>query len=226
MLSKILQILIASLLFYSCSMVGLYSTYRTTDGAKYNGYDGRIRRHIHNDMYYKPDTTERCSMLADTPIAFYVIRFYCSDSISFYMEDFPGNKDLLIGPPFLPILPIPLILNPVFYHLNNEESTYHVIISHSVSDSISVYFYRNNKIIIPKSIEIIDFRQQEINGIYYVRESLDDDSQNVVLYPSRHYLFTFILRKFTTKEIEIRYNNNKFKVKRKKRLFHEIIFAS
>jgi len=153
--------------------------------------------------------------------------FNTEDSISFYVEPFYGGKGLLIGPPYLPV--IPNIFYPFTFFSDNKKQSYQIIL-YSI-DSINICnidFYRNKKKIDPVAIDIATLTNPKYNqGKTYLIEPLENDVSDCILPPNIYYRFSFYIRTFTTKEIEIKYNDKiVLKIKRKKKLRHEFMFGS
>ena len=126
---------------------------------------------------------------------------------------------LFVDPPYIPIIPSYCILIPfsLSFKSDNKISDYHILIKLS-TDTVAVEdlkFYRNNKEIMPKSTNAIKISDSLYkNEMYFVVET-----NATTMYPHQYYLFTFHLRKFTAKQIEIKKKEDRiFYVKRKKKL--------
>ena len=193
-------LLISSTLFVqSCSVVKQYSTFNSIVGVR--------------DTAIKDIGSAMC--------------FNTEDSIFFYVEPFYGGKMILSGPPYLPVLPN--ISYPFTFSTDNKEQSYHIIIYSADSINIcNIDFYRNKEKIEPVSIDIAILTEPKYNqGKTYLIEPLENDMSDCILRQNTYYRFSFYIRTFTTKEIEIKYAGKTIlHVKRQKKLYHEIIFAS
>ncbi|MDR1552626.1 MAG: hypothetical protein LBS69_04075 [Prevotellaceae bacterium] len=155
---------------------------------------------------------------------------FCSnnDSINFWIEPFLGGKMLFFGLAYLPV--IPNFLLPFTYpHEAKKVNEYHIMLAFSKYDFIDVEdigFYRNGEKIVPESIDLIEFDNERFPNEYNIKSTLRNDLPNYKMYPNNYYLFTFKIKTFTTKKIEIRLVNNPLLViNRKKEILHEIIFT-
>lgn len=151
-----------------------------------------------------------------------ILNFASSDFTFFGVERFPGGMILFFGPPFIPV--IPNVFFPFAENYTFKVSDYHILIKLQ-SDTIDVTdlkFYRNKKEITTKSVNEIKFNDSIIfaSSMYSVIEN-----NSTIMYPRKCYLFTFDLRKRTTKKIEI-YEKEKviFYIKRKKKWVYEPCF--
>ena len=149
---------------------------------------------------------------------FRTISYISTDSIYFEVEMFPKEFEYSLGPPYVPI--IPNIFYPIIYFgIDNKTSVHNIIISQSDIISVSdLKFYRNKKEITPKTVSILDAVTNSARNVTYT--IIDTDVMN--LHPQKYYLFTFELKKITTKEIEIR-NKGKciFYIKRKMKFHYD-----
>ncbi|MDR0505788.1 MAG: hypothetical protein LBH32_03070 [Dysgonamonadaceae bacterium] len=195
---------------YSCSFIRQYSIYKPvagTDNCNSFYYDCSYYPYIYNIVDFEKVNKNRQSSLYQIPNEnFRIIPFHSFDSLSLYVEPFPGGKVLFSGPAFVPIIP-----NFRRYYGNKKEYLFHIIISHDRNDTIlcNLDFFANDKKIIPESIEIIEFKNTTVEGFYSVKSVLNNDCMNLLMYPDMYYLFTFTVNKILTNNIEIQ-NKKKY----------------
>jgi hypothetical protein len=185
----------------SCSVINQYSTFTTE---LCNNQKEKILDKVYNeaDVINIVSKNNCC---------------YTIDSVKFRIDVFLGGKIILMGLPYMPV--IPNLLYPFTYLSDNKKKDYCIVISCTVKDSADIndfHFYRNKKRIFYDNIKIVN----TTNDI--------DSINNTKLYRGQYSLiFNFKIRTFSTNKIEIRYKNSRLlKIKRKKKLYHKIIFAS
>jgi len=217
------------LLLQACSTLDKHSTFMSTANPAYidvfslNRRDSvadnpvysrkNVTKKIYSEIDYlevnKGKDTQKSWMIPDMTLIFI---FESSDSTVFGIEVFSANKLLFIGPPFIPIIPNPTL--PWYYKERNKD--YHILIK-SQSDTATtsdLTFYRNKEKIIPQSVNEIKFSDNLYRGNMYIIT----ESNSTTMYPQKYYLFTFNLKKLTTKEIEIRKKEEIiFQIKRKQK---------
>jgi hypothetical protein len=200
---KFLIIAICAFVLHACSIVGQYSTYWVESDDQSN--QSIIKQDMGNkQIHVFLDSCNGCCPL---------------DSILFDLDLFNGGMGFLFGLPYIPV--IPNILCPITYYCQNRTSDYTISISTIILDTISLdsfQFYRNTKLLIPKSITV--------NG-----RTIPLSEKPVyehIIYPGNYYLsFTFRIKKMATKRVEIKYNNQHLlNIKRKKKLYHKVIFTN
>jgi len=208
------------LLIQGCSTVGFYSTFYPTVGTRDTA---KINYYYDNPSYRT--VTEGGSVFRNEES----VQFMCfnTDSTVFYVEPFKGGKDILMGPPYMPV--IPNVFYPIGFPYWNRKQDYHIGIA-GLKDSIDICnfsFYRNNKKIDTATINIAYLRNTNNRSKEFVIKPTEENVSDCISRPNTYYLFSFHIRTFTTKEIKIKYNGvTLLIVKRKKKLYHEIIFAS
>jgi hypothetical protein len=145
----------------------------------------------------------------------YFLRFYSVDStMAFSINYFDRDDVFLFGPIYLPI--IPFFIYPILYFTdgNHKLSDYNILVYCSDSININDFsFYRNGKKTYPIST-IASYKYNEMQDSCFLLKT------------SKYYSVLFKYRIYTTKEIEIKYKEKTLlQIKRKKKLYHKIIFA-
>ena len=192
------MVILGALLVQSCSTVYQYSTFKPIVGVR--------------------DTT--------TKVLEAFMCFDAEDSILFYVASFDGGKMVLFGPPYLPI--VPNIFYPFTFFSDNKKQSYRIILYSADSINMcNIDFYRNKKKIEPVAIDVVTLTNPKYNnGKIYDSEPLKKNESDCILYPNMYYQFSFSMRTFTTKEIEIKYNGKTIlHVQRKKKLKFENDFT-
>jgi hypothetical protein len=197
-------VIISFISLQSCSVINQYSTFTSK---LCDNQEEQVLDKIYNekDMISIVSKNNNC---------------YDIDSMKFKIEVFLGGKPVFIGPPYLPF--IPNLLYPFTYLSDNKKKDYCIVISCALKDSIDINkfnFYRNKKRIFYETVNVI----KVINTTNHI-----DSINNTKLYSGKYSLiFNFKIRTFSTRKIEVRYKDiNLLQIKRKKKLYHEIIFAS
>ena len=225
----IFSFFIPSFFLQSCSFLGQYSTYQSVRHQSESSF-----RDIFNEADYQKINKNRDTKYPKfIPQGFRIITFGIEDSTIFEMEEFLGGKVLSCGPAYIPI--IPNILYPFAYLSNdNKKKDYHILIffaKYSTMNINDLKFYRNKKEIDIEIVEILGFNDSTnsiLRNMYTVIDRYEGDSLKLIMLPNKYYLLTFKLRKFTTKEIEIKYREELFfQIRRKKKLSYKpLVFAS
>jgi len=154
--------------------------------------------------------------------------FYTEDSILFYVEPFYGGKEVLFGPPYLPI--VPNIFYPFTFFHDNKKQSYHLTLYSTSDVNVNrIEFYRNKKRMEPIAVNIANLATNIHNKSKYLVIDTLKNVPDSVLRSHTYYRFSFYIRTFTMKEIEIKYAGKTIlHIKRKKKLKLEnnFIFAS
>jgi hypothetical protein len=200
---RFLIIAICAFVLHACSIVGQYSTYWVESDDKSN--QSIIKQDMGNKQIHA--FLDSCTG-------------YCPfDSILFDLDLFNGGMVFLFGLPYIPV--IPNILYPITYYCHNRTSDYMISISAIILDTISLdsfRFYRNTKLLIPESITI-NGRKISLLG--------RPVSEHIIYPGSYHLSFIFRVKKVATKRVEIKYNDQHLlNIKRKKKLYHKVIFTN
>jgi hypothetical protein len=205
------------LLLQSCSIIGQYSIAETKVGSQ-------IDEEYNTYFLYKYPQEGRI----ESP-SIELFLFNSIDSASFYIEPFSGGNVILLGFPYVPV--IPNIFQPILYLYYNRKTDYHAIISHFALDSIdirNISFYINKKRIIYDNIDIVVLNDMKPTHKEFYMGTLKQDALDFTIYPNKFYLLTFNnIRTYNIKEIEIKYKEKTMlHIKRKKKMYHKIIIAN
>jgi hypothetical protein len=189
----------------SCSVIEQYSTF---NAKLYNNQEEKILDKAYNehDMISIISNNNSCSVI---------------DSVKFKIEVFLGGKIIFLGPPYIPA--IPNFLYPFTYLSDNKRKDYCIVISCNTNDSIDInnfHFFRNEKRIFYETVNIVNVINPTTNYI--------SPTNNIKLCSGKYSLiFNFKIRTFSTRKIEVKYKDiSLLQIKRKKKLYHKIIFAS
>ena len=214
------------LLLQACSILGKRSTFTSTANPSYMdifktkgrdsiaGYPAYSHKNATRWIYSETDfleankgnDTQKSWMRPHGP---FILIFESSDSTFFLIEEFAENKLLLAGPPFIPFIPI--------FMSSKQINENYLILIKLQSDTVAVTdlkFYKNKEEIIPELINEIKFSDSLYRkGMYIITEN-----NSTTMFPQKYYLFTFNLKKRTTKEIKIRKKEEIiFHIKRKQK---------
>jgi hypothetical protein len=165
------------LLLQSCSVIGQYSVSETKVGSQ-------IDEEYNTYFLYKYPQEGRIDLSSVELFLFNSI-----DSTSFYVEPFSGGNVMLLGPPYIPV--IPNIFQPILFLYYNRKMDYHVILSHSASypiDIRDISIYRNKKRMTPKNLDIVVLNDMKPSLKEFYMGSLKQDTLDFTIYPNKFYL--------------------------------------